>query len=300
MKCLELFIEPSKKDSEITIDIGSCLHFGHTCHEREMTLALFDEVQNTADRYFWSLGDNQDNGTKNSPGASVYEQTHNPKEQLILSTAMYRPLVKANKVLMFQNSNHSGRIFKDTGFISSEEAMYRLLTGESVTKKDWKIIERYAVGGFQGAEAMTAAKYIADLAGEIPEPRSTRPLWGGWQAMTKVHVGKQVYVIHSMHGEGAGVAHSSALQSVIKQQEIAGADIYIRGHHHKRVLADANVGEFTSHGKDANFKRVGYLTTGCMLGYHNSYGEAKGYRPTCPGMSRLHLSSTEKKFRLSM
>lgn len=301
MKSLEIHLEPSKKDAEITVDIGSCLHFGHVCHEREMTLALFEEVLNTADRYYWSLGDNQDNGTKQSPGASVFEQTHNPREQLVLSAAMYRQLVKAGKVLVFQDSNHSERIFKESGFITSEDALYRLVTGEGVSKRDWKLIERYANGGFEGRDKDVAAKYVADLAQDIPEPRKTHPYWGGWQAMTKVHVGKQTYVIHSMHGDGTGVAHSSALQAVIKQQEIASeVDIFLRGHHHKRVLADANIAEFTEHGKDTAFRRIGYLTTGCMLGYHNSYGEAKGYRPICPGMARLHLSSKEKKFRLSM
>lgn len=299
MKSLNVELEPAK-DGWATIDITSCTHFGHACHQREMTLALFNEVRETPGRYLWSLGDNQDNGTKNSPGASVYENTHNPKQQLLLSVAMYRPLVKADKVVMFQDSNHSARIMKDVGYITSEDALYRLLTGDVFSKRDWKIIEKYAVGGFSGRDALAAEKWIHDIASDVPEIAVDKPLWGGWQAITEVTVGDQTYTLHSMHGEGAGVAHSSALQACMKQQEIAHAEIFVRGHHHKRVLADAGLFEFSKHGQDAAFRRIGYLTTGCMLGYHNSYGEAKGYRPTCPGMAQLHLHAKDHKFRLSM
>ncbi len=299
MKSLEVELTPAK-DGWAEIDVTSCIHFGHACHLREETLALFTEVLETPGRYLWSLGDNQDNGTKNSPGASVYENTHNPKQQLILSAAMYRPLVKAGKVVMFQDSNHSARIMKDVGYITSEDALYRMLTGDNFSKRDWKIIQKYAVGGFTGRDAAAAEKYIVDLAADTPEPRREMPLWGGWQAMTKVHVGKQTYMLHSMHGEGAGTAPASALQAVMKQQEIAHADIFVRGHHHKRVITDAGLMEYSEHGKDATGRRIGYLTTGCMLGYHNSYGEAKGYRSIWPGMTRLHLNAKRNLFRMSM
>ncbi len=299
MKCLELTLQPNK-DGWAEIDWLSCMHFGHTSHEREMSLALLDEACNIPGRSLWSLGDNQDNGTKNSPGASVYEQTHNPRGQLLLTAAIFRKAVQLGKLVVMQNSNHSGRIFKDVGFITSEEALHRLLTGDGVTKNDWKLVERYAVGGFKGKDKEKAAKVIADLADELPEGGRKKPYWGGWQALTEVTVGNQKYVIHSMHGEGAGVAHASALQAVVKQQEIGHADIFVRGHHHKRIIADAQIASFTGHGRDAELRRVGYMTTGCMLGYHNSYGEAKGYRPTCPGMVRLHLSAKEHVFRMSM
>jgi hypothetical protein len=299
LKSLKVELEPAK-NGWAEIDVTSCLHFGHACHLREQTLALFDEVMQTPGRYLWSLGDNQDNGTKNSPGASVYENTHNPKQQLILSAAMYRPLVKADKVVMFQDSNHSARIMKDVGFITSEDAMYRLLTGDALSKRDWKVVEKYAIGGFAGRDKAQAEKWIVDLAADCPDVRTRKPLWGGWQAITEVKVGSQTYTVHSMHGEGAGTASASALQAVMKQQEIAHADLFLRGHHHKRVLADADYAHFTSHGQDAEMRRIGYLTTGCMLGYHNSYGEAKGYRPTSPGMARLHLNAKEHRFRLSM
>ncbi len=299
MKSLKVELEPNKQ-GWAEIDITSCLHFGHACHQRELTLALFDEVLKTPGRYLWSLGDNQDNGTKNSPGASVYENTHNPKQQLILSAAMYRPLVKADKVVMFQDSNHSGRIFKDVGFITSEDAMYRMLTGDAFSKRDWKIVDKYVQGGFSGRDKAAAESYLTDLAADTPDIRAEIPLWGGHQALTEVTVGDETYTFHSMHGEGAGVAHASALQAVVKQQEIAHAEIFVRGHHHKRILADAMLALFTQHGMDALMRRIGYLTTGCMLGYHNSYGEAKGYRPTCPGMARVHLNAKEHMFRLSM
>lgn len=302
MKSLELTVEPSKKGADIDIDILSCLHAGHTCHEREKAEQAFEEVYETPDRFLVSVGDNQDNGTKNSPGASWAENTHNPREQLILTAALYKPLIKRKKVLWMQDSNHSNRIFKETGFMTSEEALWRLLTGRGVTSSDWDIIERYFRGRIKGRDQEEAQNWIQSvLDGMKQDPDEDKiPLWGGWQTLVKLHVGKAEYMIHSMHGEGTGVTAASALQAVMKQKDIAHADLFFRGHHHKRVVADGSFARWSGPGKPVEFDRVGYITTGCFLGYHNSYGEAKGYAPLEIGMARVTLSSTSKKFKLSM
>lgn len=302
MKSLELHVEPSKKGGDLDVDFTSCVHVGHTCHEREMTEQFFQEVYDTPDRVMVSLGDNQDNGTKNSPGASWAEQTHNPREQLIVTAALYRPLVKKKKVLWMQDSNHSNRIFKETGFITSEEALWRLLTGNAVTKSDWDLIERYFKGKIKERDQEHAQTWIQGVLDGMNQPPSDKlPLWGGWQTIVKLHVGKQEWMIHSMHGEGTGVTAPAALQAVMKQKDIAeNIDIYVRGHHHKRVLADGGFMGWSAPDENTTQRRVAYVTTGCMLGYHNSYGEAKGYAPVPNGMSRVTLGSTSKKFRLSM
>ena len=302
MKSLELTVEPSKKGGDIEIDLASCIHVGHVCHEREATEKFFSDVYDTPDRYMASVGDNQDNGTKNSPGASWAEQTHNPREQLIVTAALYKPLVKRKKVLWMQESNHSNRIFKETGFITSEEALWRLLTGRGVTAADWDLIERYFRGRIKGRDQEDAQTWIQSVLDGMQEPDADKaPLWGGWQCIVKLHVGKVDWMIHSMHGEGTGVAASSALQAVMKQKDIAeGVDLYFRGHHHKRVLADSAFMGWSGQGKETTQRRVGYVATGCMLGYHNSYGEAKGYAPLANGMARVTLSSSSKTFRLSM
>lgn len=285
----------------MVIEPLSCAHVGHVCHERELTEKFFENVYDTPNHVMWSLGDNQDNGTKNSPGASWAEQTHNPREQLIITAALYRPLVKKRKVIVMQDSNHSNRIFKETGFITSEEALWRLLTGRAVTQSDWDIIERYFRGKIKGRDQEDAQNWIQSVLDQMKDPEPDKlPLWGGWQALVKLHVGKVDYMIHAMHGEGTGVTGPAALQAVQKQKDIAHADIFLRGHHHKRVVADGSVGMWSGNGNPVEFKRIGFITTGCYLGYHNSYGEAKGYAPLACGMSQITLSSKEKLFKLSI
>lgn len=296
MRSLELGLTPSKIGRPITLHVLSCTHVGHSSHDRERTLELLETVRKTPDHYLVNLGDTGDNGTKTSPGASVYEQQLNPREQAIAIAVLFRPLVDAGKVLWWHDSNHSVRTYRDTGFFTMEETLAKLFFGDGVTDDVWRVLERYAAGGYKGRtksavkNRVDAQMYLEDAMTRIKPAANPLVKWAGWQAITKLRAGKQTYMIHSMHGEGAGVAPSSALSAVTKQRDIGEADIYLRGHHHKKIATDACRAYWDARGK-AKFKRIGFLTTGCYLGYHDSYGEAKGYPPNALGASRVVLST---------
>lgn len=299
MRSLEVYLTPPKKGAPVQLDLFSCIHIGHDCHLRDKTIELLDDVLNTPGRFLINLGDTFDNGTKQSPGASVYQQTMNPRDQLIVVASMFRPLVDAGKVMLWHDSNHSFRTFKETGMMTGEESLCRLFFGNGISKEDWKLIDKYADGEFEGQDKAKKARYLEQVMDKARPSVHGKVQWAGWQALTKVHVGPQTYLIHSMHGEGAGVAPSSALNAVLKQRDCGQADIYARGHHHKKIASDSNISVWDSSGQ-AKMKRIGFITTGCMLNYHDSYGEAKGYSPNAPGMSRIILYSDRWDFKLEI
>ena len=299
MRSLNVVVPPSKAGRPITLHVVSCIHVGHKSHQREETLALFDRILQTPDHYLVNLGDTGDNGTKHGPGASVYEQVINPFEQAIVIAAIFRPLVDAKKVLWWHDSNHSLRTYKESGFWTMEETVARLFFGSGIAETDWHLLDRYAAGEFVGRNRATIKKrvdvetYFQRVLEKLKPDANPRVRWAGWQAITKLRAGQQTYTFHSMHGEGGGTAISSALNAVAKQREAAEADIYLRGHHHKKIAADASRGIWNANGK-AEFRRIGFLTTGCYLGYHDSYAEARGYPPNATGEARIVLHTGKK------
>ncbi len=303
MRSLEVSLAPSKPGAPITIEICSCVHVGHNMHEREKTIEYFDRVLKAEDTYLVNLGDSGDNGTKQSPGGSVYENYLNPMEQAVVVATLFRPLVQRGKVLWWHDSNHSFRTFKESGAFTLEETVARLFFGDGVADSVWKLMRRYAEGAFDARPATKRAKlgYIAEAIEAVEPYLKKKPAvqWAGWQALTRVVAGKQAYTFHSMHGEGSCVAATSALAAVIKQRDIGLADLYVRGHHHKRTASDALRAEWSS-GRPV-YRRVGFLTTGCYLGYDNSYGEMKGYTPVATGMSRVVLATgPDRWFKLEV
>ena len=296
MRSLEVTIKPAKRGERIKLVPISCLHVGHHSHEREKTQELLARGLADPNTFFINLGDSGDNGTKQSPGASVYENPLNPWEQCIVIAALLRPVVAAGKMLWWHNSNHSERTYKETGFFTMEETLARLFFGRGIHDKTWSLLNRYAEGEFHGktrkdmAKRVDVEQYLDEVVKQAKVDDDPAVKWAGWQALTKLHAGDQEYMIHSMHGEGSGVAASSALQAVMKQEGNGLADLYIRGHHHKRVAADS-VRPIWAPGGKVQMRRVGFVTTGCMLGYHDSYGEMKGYRPLQTGMSTVELET---------
>ena len=109
------------KGDRARLVLVSCIHVGHTCHARKHFLRWVEEEIMQPDTWCVMLGDTIDNGTKQSPGASIWEQTKNPKDQTLEAWGLLRPLVDAGKVLWWHESNHSFRTFREAGFFTAEE-----------------------------------------------------------------------------------------------------------------------------------------------------------------------------------
>lgn len=294
MKALDVTVKPDKPGQKVTLHLICCLHIGHLTHDRDATLELFQRIYRKKNAYAVSLGDTIDNGTKQSPGASIYEQTANPLEQTLIAADLWEPIVKARKLLWAHESNHSARTFKEGGFFTAEQMLFRYLVGNrQITKRQKRVFDMYLAGTGSSDAYRKRGQYVQRVFDNLRiDNKNPRVAWGGWQAIVKLKAGKQTYYIHSMHGEGSGTSMSAPINALVKQKDIAHAEIFMRGHHHKRAATEFSRAEYGSDGPV--LKRIGLISTGCYLGYNKSYGEAKGYAPTCIGSSKLVLETGDK------
>ena len=244
----------------------SCMHVGHIYHDYKLFKKWMEDVLMQEDTFVFMLGDTIDNGTKHSPGASIFEQKGSPKEQVQEAFDILTKLVSLKRVIVWHESNHSFRTRKESGFFTAEE---------------W-LIERFN------------DRLDAGIA------------WGGWQAITTLKLESEdpefqrktplKYVVHSMHGTGGGVSIGGPLTALSKQSECQeGADIVARGHHHRTIITpDARYGPVRGGRKTKPHKFL-MAATACFLDYHDSYGEMKNYRPNVGGCAVIDIFAKERK-----
>ncbi len=289
MKSTPVFrLDPVKSD-HVTLWPICCLHIGHHRHEMQKTVALLDKILRDRNSYVIMLGDTVDVGTRSSPGASVYEQDMNASEQVLVAGALLTPLVEAGKILFWLDSNHSRRLFTEAGTFTAEEQLARMFFGAGFSGKDKRLLNKYVAGGFDGTKKLKEVEgYLQEVISKL-KPGVSQVFWGGLQALSRIQVGPNRYKLHAFHGSGGGATHKTVISQLDRMEKVApGNDIYVSGHHHKRLVFDADK-IVLDHRGDVQYRPAMYVSTGCMLGYDGSYGEAKGYVPTRPGMTRIKL-----------
>jgi UDP-2,3-diacylglucosamine pyrophosphatase LpxH len=151
MKSFDLTV-PIKGDT-LRLALISCIHIGHKCHDsKHFSEWMNDVILSDPDCRVIMLGDTIDNGTKGSPGASIYEQTKNPREQLEEAFEVLRPLAESRRILFWHESNHSYRTFKDTGFFTAEEWLSQKF---GIPWAGWQALSRIRVKGRSGLQMYT-------------------------------------------------------------------------------------------------------------------------------------------------
>lgn len=127
------------------------------------------------------------------------------------------------------------------------------------------------------AAGFSVEKYLADKL-NIP--------FLGTDGLFKIGVGRQSYVIHATHGTGSSTTLPSVFGKLLAQMaRVEGADVYLRSHHHKKVLADV----MTLHGPTGKLRKKVIGATGCFMDYFDSYGHRAGYTPTVLGCIKIKL-----------
>ena len=59
-----------------------------------------------------------------------------------------------------------------------------------------------------------------------------------FDALANIQVGKNIYTVHALHGSGSTGDPAAVLRKVMQQtRRIQSADIYLRGHHHTKVIS---------------------------------------------------------------
>lgn len=90
-------------------------HVGSKHCDIELLKQHIDWTMNEPNSMALFMGDNIDAGTRDSVGASVYEQTEIIQEQMEEWTRLVQPLVDAGKAIGTHSGNHEDRVYKAVG-----------------------------------------------------------------------------------------------------------------------------------------------------------------------------------------
>lgn len=265
MQAFDITLPPPKKGDHVSIFSICCLHVGHKNHDQEKALSYRDYVLNTPDTYAYSLGDDMENAV---PGDEVHnsmmwDSNMHPQEQFEKALEYWEPVVKAGKLLVNHDSNHFWR----------SEAK----TGISIAKQ-------------MNVFMKTTAK----------EAKSRAPEWGQWQAMTRLHVGKQTYKVHSWHGSGGAATPEGALRKCRSQAIVHRADCFLMGHFHRKMIDEAVYFDWPEGEVKPVEKKQVFGVTGSFLKWENSYAERAGYSPAIRGAIKIEFNAKRWDIRVSL
>lgn len=258
----EITVPVSRKTEHINIFSICCLHIGARAHDREKALDYRNYILNTPDTYAFDLGDDIENAIPGDElhNSMTYDSNMSPAEQVEEAVKFWTPLVEEGKLLLTHDSNHFWR----------SEAK----TGISVAKNLNIFLNQRA-------------------------KKSRGPAWGRWQSFTKLHVGKNLYRIHSWHGAGGSATPEGALKKCRSQAMIHQADVYLMGHYHRRIV-DTDVYFTWPDGAEGPMEAHRYYgVTGSFMKWHGTYAERAGYAPALRGAIKVELSARRWDVRIS-
>ena len=152
-----------------TVKFAGDFHWGSMACDEEMVKMTLDFCLDNNMPIFL-MGDLVDTGLKSSVGASMYQQSIHPQQQLEAMVDLLTPLAEAGLILGIHKGNHEARIEKDTG-IDITKVMCRILGVKylgsacwslfKVGKRNYKI---YSMHGASGSRFLhTKLKAITDI-----------------------------------------------------------------------------------------------------------------------------------------
>jgi hypothetical protein len=162
----------------IDILVVSCLHIGSDSFNEERAIKIRDYILETPDTYCIECGDTTENALKGSPGAAIYRQKLNIKDQIEAAVEFWKPVTKENKLILKHDSNHGFRTEKEVGFSLDQMLAEKLgvpyggwdaLTTIEVNKQKYVIHSCHGKKGGSTPEAalracrMQSARAIADM-----------------------------------------------------------------------------------------------------------------------------------------
>jgi hypothetical protein len=265
MQSYEITLPKPKKGEYVSVFSLCCLHIGSKNHDQEKALSYRDYILSAPDTYALDLGDDLENAipTDALHGSMMFDQNMQPQEQFDAALKYWEPVVKAGKLLLTHDSNHFWRS--------------QAVTGISVAKNMNIFMKQMA-----------------------KDAKSRAPVWGQWQAMTKINVDKQTYTMHSWHGSGSAGTPAGVLNKCRSQAMIHQCDIYMMGHAHRKVIdQDLYFAWPKGELKPVEKMRV-YGVTGSFMKWDDSYAERAGYAPSIRGAIKLELSSKRWDIKVSL
>lgn len=120
----------------------------------------------------------------------------------------------------------------------------------------------------------------------------------GWQAFTRITVGKQSYLVHSYHGKSSAATIGGQLNAAIKLLSQVDADLYLSGHTHGPAYV-----KIPRLVEDRKTKRIVrklhhfYICT-AWLDYFGGYAEMKALPPGQVAPSRIRLYADQHHIKV--
>lgn len=256
MKCHEVRLPVQGNPEHFEVVIFCCAHIGHRNFDRKRFESWLGWVRKGRNRVAFNLGDDIENAI---PGDAVHnsmmwDSVMGPDEQYRDAADYWRPLAESGKLIITHDSNHWWR---------SEAA-----TGRSMAKE---------------------LNVFLQQRGQTDPLPDALPRWGRWQALTKLRIRKQEYMIHSWHGSGGSTTPEAALRKCREQERHHEADVYVMGHFHQPILWGKRYNRFTGNGRPPEKRERWFGVTGSFLEWDESYAERQGLGPNRLGCIVLRL-----------
>lgn len=266
MKCYDIRLNLPKNAKYAELAVICCLHIGHKQHDHQRALRWRSWILSDKRRFCFDLGDDAEAALPGDEkhSAMTYDSNMTPEDQLIKVKEFLQPLAEKRKIIVSHDSNHWARFENKTGISMAKDVNVFLQNQYDQNEK------------------------------EMTQPHPDKlPRWGHWQSLTKLHVGRQSYTIHSWHGAGGGATPESALRKCRSMAVQHHADIYCMGHFHQKVCWQDSYMQFSSNGMDSLERQRTFACTGSFLGWHTSYAEKMGLPPNRRGAIVLKLGAKE-------
>jgi hypothetical protein len=264
VNCFDITLPVDRKTETIELIVVCCLHIGHKAFDYKRATKWRNWILADKNRYAVDLGDDMENAVPGDEehNSMMWDSNMHPEEQYRKAADYWAPVVEAGKLLLTHDSNHAWRSEAKTG-ISVARNLNIFLQG---------LTQRH----------------------KTPEPLTdASPRWGRWQALTRLSVGRQQYLMHSWHGAGGSATPEGALRKCRSMATQQVADIYACGHFHQKIAWQDNRMEFSSNGRRAVEKQRTFACTGGYLEWHETYAERKGLSPNRRGSITLRLGAKE-------
>ena len=224
-------------------------HYGSPQFDEPRLLAMLNYCL-ANDLHVVLMGDLLETATRNSVGAGVYEQEHNPDDQFTTMVEWLRPLAERGLIVGAHIGNHEERVYKDSGF-NLTKALCRELK----------------------------CRYLGDAC---------------W---THLKVGKETYVLYTLHGRTGARFDGTALLALERISVSFFADLVACGHSHKLITSSVLI-QRVVHGMVREFKKY-LLICGSYLKYDGGYGQALGLPISKLGSPKVKFFGTRHDLFIS-
>jgi hypothetical protein len=111
------------------------------------------------------------------------------------------------------------------------------------------------------------------------------------------------YLMFLHHSTGGGSTLGGKLNRAVKLEEVfEGADAYLIGHSHAKILGEKSVAYLSKSGNGKatiKYKRIAYIDCGSFLEYDGSYAEEKMLAPSTTGAVRIRMNGVKKDLHIS-